>query len=445
MNIRTFFKNSSLTILAMLFLACENDDNKEEKGPFDDLVGTKITTNETWTSSREIGGKVWIVPGASLTISAGVTISFKYHDNDPDKVGAIITLKGDGTNASGKLIANGTATEPIVFTSARTTKSAGDWGGIILIGEAPTNINGEGAVEGLPNAISYGGLKNSDDSGSLKYVRIEYCGFGLSAGNEINGLSFYGVGGATVIDHIQVYKCTDDGYEWFGGSVDAKYLISSFNDDDSFDMDEGWQGRGQFWLAAQSAGGDNGFESDGRKKLRQGAATNPTLYNVTLVGFGTGKDAEDKSYGMRLREDFEGVLRNFVITNFAGISWKLESGDIDGVTDLTSDNFGSKLTIKSVAVYNNSLDDNSKPAMFNSSSDSTRFFEASNNVLIENPSFINKATGDFRTQFTQVAKAPTAVTPPNDGFFDVNGNFVGAVDPNATSAWTSASWVRWND
>ena len=445
MNIRSLFKNTSLTILTILLMACENDDKKEEKGPFDDLAGTIITTNETWTSDKEVDGKVWIVPGASLTISAGVTVSFKYHDNDPDKVGSIITLKGDGINPSGTLIAEGTASNPIIFTSARATKTAGDWGGIILIGEAPTNINGEGAVEGLPNAISYGGLKNNDNSGTLKYVRIEYCGFGLSAGNEINGLSFYGVGSATKVEYVQVYKCTDDGFEWFGGSVDAKYLISSFNDDDSFDMDEGWQGRGQFWLASQAAGADNGFESDGRKKLRQGAATNPTLYNVTLVGFGSGKDAKDKNYGMRLREDFEGVLRNFVITNFAGISWKLEDGEKDGVKDLTSDNFGTKLTIKNVATYSNSLDDRNKPAMFNSSTDSTRFLDLSNNVVLENPSFVNKSTGDYRTQFTQVAKAPTAVNPPNDGFFDTNANYVGAVNPNLQTAWTSASWVRWND
>ena len=364
-----FSKKLLITLFTLIFcISCEDDATSPE--PKDDYK-TVITGNEKWSGNKTIKGQVIVEPGATLTIEKGAVISFEPHNGNASKVGLIITKAGNGTKPSGQLIAKGTAQEPIVFTSAAATKKAGDWGGIILVGEAYTNAPSEKAVvEGLSYEVKYGRsdrTKDDDNSGSLKYVRIEYCGFGAVPDSEVNGLSLYAVGSKTTIDYVQVYKCTDDGFEFFGGTVNATHLISMYNDDDSFDMDQGWRGKGQFWLAVQAPGADNGFESDGRAKLGEGDATRPTLYNVTLVGFGKdGKDDKDKNYGMRLREDFEGELHNFVITNFAGINFKLENKKekkddngnvISSEADATEKNYttDNKLVIDNILVANNNL------------------------------------------------------------------------------------------
>lgn len=425
---KSIWRKSVLILMAVLsFVSCDNDSESSDENIYADLEGTIISNQTTWTTDQTITGKVYILPGARLTINAGVTVSFTYHNNNADLVGAIITLAGDGKKASGQLIAEGTAANPIVFTSAQTVKQAGDWGGIILIGEGKTNVGGQGNVEGLPDIFKYGGENNGDSSGSLKYVRIEYCGFGIAPDSEINGLSFYAVGSGTLIDYVQVHKCTDDGFEWFGGSVSATHLVSSYNDDDSFDMDEGWAGKGQFWLAVQAAGADNGFESDGRKTLGSGIATNPTLYNVTLVGFGSGKDASDKSYGMRLREDFEGDLGNFYITNFAGINWKLESSD----GDATSANFTSgALKIKGSSFSDNSKDNTYQFSGFASAADSTRFLAAAHSNKEEAGTFTG--TNDYR-----VSGLSTGVTPPAG--LTTTATYRGAF---GTTNWASG-WTNW--
>ncbi len=435
------------TMLSMT--ACDDDDDDDNGGNnqtipqvYTDLPGTLITENTTWSSDMSLSGKYYVLPGVNLTIEAGVTVSFAYHNDNPDDVGAIITLRADATNfdtarPSAQLHCNGTADQPVVFTSGRGTKSAGDWGGIVLIGEAPNNISGgEGDVEGLSESIAYGGSNSSDDSGSLSYVRIEYCGFGIAAGSELNGLSLYSCGSGTTLDHVQVYKCTDDGFEWFGGNVSAKYLVSMYNDDDSFDMDEGWRGNGQFWFAMQAPGADNGFESDGRKTLGSGDATRPILSNVTLYGFGAGKDAEDKNYGMRLREDFEGELSNFLIANYAGINWKLESGD----GDATSDNYDNDLlTITNTLIYNNDQDGAGDFGGFNSEADSMRFCDAATNNMVYPMDFFNDAAG---MDFTPWGTADGSGVSPSGSWF-TSVDFIGAIDPS--NDWTQAAWVRWND
>lgn len=413
------------------FTSCDNstgdDGSSELPEIYASLPGTLIDEDTTWDTDQTLTGQYYVLPGVTLTIEAGTTIGFTYHNNNIDDVGSIITLPADVNNfdtprVSGRLVAEGTANNPIIFTSARSTKQAGDWGGIVLAGEGVNNIEGgKGEVEGLPDAIQYGGTNNADDSGILKYVRIEYVGFSFVEGSELNGLSLYSVGSGTTLEYVQVYKCTDDGFEWFGGSVNAKYLISSFNDDDSFDMDEGWNGKGQYWLAVQTAGGDNGFESDGRKTLGSGSATSPTLYNVTMVGLtqdGSTKDAEDKNYGMRLREEFEGELENFIISDFDDLSFKIESD--------TRANFPQSLSIDNTIVWNN--------AGFSNATDSTDFGAI---TLDQDPRYTNVGSFDFRP--TTIV---TGATPPNDGFFNANATFIGAF---GTTNWATGNWVRWTD
>lgn len=426
-------------IASVAFTACKDSKKKEEvkeeiPALYKELPGTLISKNTTWAGEMNLEGPQYVLPGVTLTIEAGTVIKFAYHNNDPNKVGMLITLAGDETNfttprATARVLANGTAVKPIVFTSSRTSPQAGDIGGIILIGRAYNNIPGSfGEVEGLPNSVQYGGgtsPKNDDDSGILRYVRVEYSGFGLTADSEVNAVTFYSVGSKTTIEYVQIYKCTDDGFEWFGGSVDAKYLISTYADDDMFDFDQGYNGRGQFWLGVQSAGADNGFEYDGRKNLGEGIATNPTLYNVTLVGLGSGKDASDKNYGMRLREDAEGTLKNFVITDFVGLNWKLEGrpGASDEA-DVTYENYGTKLILEDFIVFNN--------GGWNQD-DATRYASSYEEV---NPGFTNTAAFDFTR-----GNVSDGSTPPNDGFFVTSAKYRGAF---ASTNWT-AGWTRWND
>lgn len=430
---------SNLKLLALFVFACsftlmscddsDGGDDTEIPEIYASLPGTLISEDETWDTDLELTGQYYVLPGVTLTIEAGVEVSFTFHNGNIENVGAIITLPADGENfetpqPSGRLVAEGTANNPIVFTSARATKLPGDWGGIVLAGEGINNIDGgRGEVEGLPDAIQYGGNNNADDSGILKYVRIEYVGFSFAEGSELNGLSLYSVGSGTTLEYIQVYKCTDDGFEWFGGSVDARYLISSFNDDDTFDMDEGWNGRGQFWLGVQAAGADNGFESDGVKTLGSGGETNPTLYNVTLVGLkqdnGATKDAADKNYGMRLREEFTGELKNFIITQFDGLNFKVE--------DDTRSNFPSTLDIDNMIIFNNTDG-------FSNEADSTDFGAIS---MEQNPGFTNAAAYDFT-----VANPVTGATPPSGGYFNTSATYIGAF---GSTNWASGAWVRWND
>lgn len=417
--------------LSISLISCtENNSGSDENSSipelYSSLPGTLISKDTHWTEDQTLTGQYYVLPGVTLKIDAGVNIEFTYHNNNIDDVGAIITLPADKENfdtpmPSGRLMAEGTANNPIVFTSARSTKQAGDWGGIVLAGEGINNINGgKGEIEGLPDAIQYGGSNNADDSGILKYVRIEYVGFSFVEGSELNGLSLYSVGSGTTLQNIQVYKSTDDGFEWFGGSVDAKYLISAFSDDDSFDMDEGWNGRGQFWLAVQTEGADNGFESDGVKTLGSGNETNPTLYNVTLVGLkqdGSTKDAEDKNYGMRLREEFHGSLQNFIVTDFDGLAFKIE--------DDTRGLFPNDLTIGNTILFNN--------GGFKNAQDSTDYSAV---TMEQSPEFKNAVNFDF-----SISQPVTGATPPN-GFFDTSANYIGAF---GSTNWATGNWVRWSD
>lgn len=238
---------------------------------------------------------VFVNGGQILTIEAGTVIKGE---------------SGTGTNASalivasgGKLIANGTATDPIVFTSLiDNTADASDilpsvqglWGGLIVLGKATINDpSGSSAIEGIPTSESrglYGGTDDADNSGSLKYISIRHGGSDIGDGNEINGLTLGGVGSGTVVENIEVYGNKDDGYEFFGGAVNAKYLISAYCGDDSFDWDQGFHGNLQFLFAIQSntAAGHifegNGVPNDATYNYNTSPISMPIIANGTFIG-----------------------------------------------------------------------------------------------------------------------------------------------------------------
>lgn len=224
-------------------------------------------------------GWVYIADGATLTIEPGTVIL-----GDKDTKAALIVER------SGKLYAQGTATEPIVFTSEQPKgqRRPGDWGGLIICGRANNNQT-EQQIEGGPRS-KHGGNDNTDCSGILSYVRVEFAGYPFQTDKEINGITFGSVGSATQVDHVQVSYSNDDSFEWFGGTVNCRYLIAYHGWDDDFDTDNGFSGHVQFGLAVRNSrladvSQSNGFESD---NCADGAAVSPyttcVFSNITFVG-----------------------------------------------------------------------------------------------------------------------------------------------------------------
>lgn len=224
-------------------------------------------------------GWIYIAEGSELTIEPGTVIK-----GDKSLKSSLITERG------GKLIAKGTAAAPIVFTSAQAkgSRKPGDWGGIILCGKAENNQT-EMQIEGGPRT-KHGGKDNADNSGVLSYVRIEFAGYPFEKDREINGLTLGSVGSGTQIDHVQVSYCNDDSYEWFGGAVNAKYLIAYKGWDDDFDTDNGYSGNVQFGLVIRDSriadiSQSNGFESDNNAGGTDVAPfTTAKFSNITFVG-----------------------------------------------------------------------------------------------------------------------------------------------------------------
>ena len=260
-------------------------------------VTADITTNTTWTTGKtyKLNSLIYVRNNAILTIQPGVIVKGISSANGT----ALIITKG------AKLNAIGNATSPIVFTSNKTVsegRNPGDWGGIVLLGKAGLNINnGLNNIEGIAANVNTeygGGLApiNNDNSGTLKYVRIEFAGYVFSPNNEINGLTMGAVGNGTTIDYVQVSFTNDDGFEWFGGSVNCKHLVSFRSLDDDFDTDNGYKGFVQFALGikdpsladAPSVSTSEGFESDNNATGVTSPATldNTTAIftNITLIG-----------------------------------------------------------------------------------------------------------------------------------------------------------------
>ena len=249
-----------------------------------DLEGTTITTNTAWTKDKvyQLKGYVFVESGVTLTIEAGTIIR-------STAKAALIIKRG------GKIMAEGTATAPIVFTSnsADNSRVKGDWGGIVICGAAQHNKTSgpDAKVEGDITA-TYGGTDDADNSGVFRYVRIEFPGQSLSSADnsEINGLSLYAVGSGTKIDHIQVSYSGDDSFEWFGGAVTMSHLVAYRGVDDDFDTDNGFRGTVQFGVGHRHVGtadqsGSNGFESDNDAEGSTFTPiTAPVFANMTIIG-----------------------------------------------------------------------------------------------------------------------------------------------------------------
>lgn len=401
-----------------------------------------ITTNMTLTANNTylLKGFVRVKAGASLTIEPGTLI---YGENTSQ--GTLIVQPG------GKVFANGTVEKPIVFTSefARFGSSRpptyGDWGGIIILGNAKINVPGGTAqIEG-PGDV-YGGNDDDDNSGVLRYVRIEYPGIPFSPNNEINGLTMGGVGRGTTIEYIQVSYCGDDSYEWFGGTVNAKYLIAYRGWDDDFDTDFGFSGKLQFLysirdreIADQSS--SNGFESDNDGSGSNNTPiTSPTYWNVTLVGpKATSATTYNSLYkrGMHLRRNSQNKVNNAIIMGWPTGILLDGLGTINGAANQTNFVRNSIISGSEKDVDTTKSNGTFNPAQWFTTTMGGRIYTNNTDVMLMNPFVL--------TQPNAMPKQGSPVftgggTPPNDGFFDPTANFVGAF---GTKDWT-LGWTNWN-
>lgn len=314
---RKNWKFAAMTLVAGMALfttACSSDDDPAANTGNGNTEGNGNGTEESYVLDKDItenmtletgknytlNGGIHVKAGATLTIQPGVTITAK-HDGTVDYI-----LVEQGA----KIDAQGTASQPIVMTSEK--KEAGAWGGLHICGYAHTN-NGSGSSE-IGNA-PYGGNNDADNSGTLKYIRLEYTGYAFDEEHEANGVSFYGVGNGTTVEHLQAYKGSDDGLEFFGGSVNVKYLVATSCSDDSFDWTEGWNGKAQFLVAYQEGETSLGYACDCLMECDNNgtnfAATpvaHPVIANATLIGNG------GEAQGVRLRAGTEVELYNTIIT-----------------------------------------------------------------------------------------------------------------------------------
>jgi len=420
--------------------------------PVEEVSGD-IAASRTLPASKRylLKGLVTVKPGATLTIEKGTTIM-------GDNASKAILLIEPGA----KIIAEGTADEPIVFTSqaAEGVRKAGDWGGLVLLGKAPVNIpGGKGNIEGILKTVSgteYGGSDPLDSSGVLKYVRVEYAGVVLSQDNEVNGITFGGVGSGTTVDYVQVRMALDDCFEFFGGTVNAKHLVCQYNQDDGFDFDNGYSGKLQFLVLQQDPvhpGEDNGFESDndatGSGNL---PLTNPQVYNATLCGKNADPDAAQ--FGMLIRRNSRGKFGNVIATGFEA---SLDIRDATGTALKTQAPGEPQFDIRGSLFFNAKsamvVDNISYPETGETAPNKDNDFGINEVTWFKDAARKNKEVDPVVNCFDPAAPVfgpatsltDGAETPPNDGFFDATATYMGAFK-DANDKWaTTGKWVVWSN
>jgi hypothetical protein len=398
----------------------------------------EITASTTWTADKTyiLTDLTFVVGNSTLTIEPGTKIF-------GGGVGsALIVTRGS------QLIAEGTATAPIVFSSNIPVglRDPGDWGGVALLGAATVNVS-PAELEGIEadgTHSSYGGTDDASSCGSLKYVRIEFGGFEFSTDNELNGLTFAGCGSGTSVDFVQVHRGSDDGIEVFGGKVDLKHIILSNNQDDSLDWDFGWTGRAQFVVVRHDVdASDAGFEADnGNPSTEVLPRSEPLIYNATLVG-STGST----SPGMVLRRGTWGAIRNSIVTGFpvSGIDIR-DAFSVDG-TEVDP----LRLTVENSIIFQNGEGGTeageTEPLDGMTGDDDGSFDEnafltdvARNNQFTDPglPDTANVTAPTFVPAAGSIA-ATGAATPPAG--FDVSAVYIGAFEPGGTD-W-SAGWTSY--
>jgi hypothetical protein len=393
------------------------------------VVTGEITGTENWVSANYyvLRGAVFVRQGATLNIAAGTRII-----GESGSVGTLIVDRG------GRLNAIGTATAPIVFTSDQPIgrRGRGDWGGIIINGRARVNF-GSGEAAGEGDTGVYGGTDDNDNSGSLHYVRVEFSGVEFSPDNELNGIAFQAVGRATSVHHVQAHMSRDDALEWFGGTVDGKYIVASNAADDAIDWTFGWTGRLQYAVVTQRGDdADNGIEADNNEFNNNVLPrSHPQIYNLTMCGDRDTNEGVESPRAANLRRGTAFTIRNFLITGFKTVGFQIS----DAATVTQVDNGTSQMGAG--VSWNIATPMHASVATYITSG---RFPNIRTNV---EPGVSTAACSNHEAPNFQPSSVATLaggqlapIQPPNDGFFDAV-TFIGAVPPapaeNWMNGWTS--------
>src|SRR5690554_3760394 len=312
-----FFSLAFLSLtLATTTVSCSDDDTttpEEQTSDFkvdrNNLTGEIKSGHVTLTDGTyKLTGKLIVGNGAKLTIKPGVKIeATALGEGQFDAVRYIAVAQG------GQIFVEGTAANPVIMTAEQHVP--GSWGGLVICGKAPIN-KGETATAEV-SELTYGGSAVNDNSGSIKYLRIEYSGYSYNADKEFNGLSMFGVGKGTTIEYVQIHEGSDDGFEWFGGTVDSRFLVvTNFANevaDDLFDWTEGWNGTGENWYGIRTNDGNRGIEADNNSNNHLATPiSNPTIKNLTLIGNNGGGE----NHGIKLRVGTKAQFDNVVLKNW---------------------------------------------------------------------------------------------------------------------------------
>ena len=338
-----------LTILLALGLfSCEKNLGGEEDPinvPTTTTLTGNINTTTTLTSDKvwTLKGYVYVTDGAKLIIQPGTTIV-----SDVAEKGALCIERGS------QIIAEGTQSKPIVFTSGRPEgqRTPGDWGGIVILGRAKTNRSSEPTIEGGIGR-PYGGTNDSDNSGVMRYVRIEYAGIAALPNSEINALTLGGVGNGTILENIQTIYANDDAFEFFGGNVNGKNLYAFATADDDFDFDFGYTGtitngvakRDPQFVDSGDAGNGVECDNDGTGSAAQ-PYTHPKLFNMILVGPNVSTALANHNLGLRFRRSTQFTMKNSIVWGWMKGGLSLESNETsqfvkDGVSIFENNSVGT--------------------------------------------------------------------------------------------------------
>lgn len=436
---------------------------------YTDVDGNQIPNNLylSCDTTYILNDKIWVGNGKSITIAPGTVVK------------GVVTGPGVNQNSliimrGGKIFANGTSTCPIVFTSNNDNLSGsypigtrGDWGGIQILGRAQlarlggvaiagggTTANGEWIMEGLaadPRSVFGGGASpiNDDNSGVMRYVSIRHAGGSVAANVELNGLSLGAVGSGTTIENIEVVSNDDDGIEWWGGTVNGRYLNFMFLNDDGYDIDMDYDGKLQFLFGvkapvAVASGGESGFEWDGDEGSSTWFGTytsavstiksHPVVYNATIIANGSNTGASGTGtttgnpFGISMKSDAEGEVYNSIFTGFRG------GVNLQGGADSSYVNWINNLVRIECNHWVGCTFPGSNTNVQFTGSDSTKFFAAGNVNTNSIPGFdysfdINGTTNAVTNNIDVVPNSnlTTTCTPPADGFF-TPANYRGAFE-----------------
>ncbi len=420
-------------------------------------VTAPIAADTTWRYTNEyvLNGFIYVLGGASLTIEPGTVIKGK--PGQDANTSCLIVTRG------AKIFAQGTRTHPIIFTAEADDVSdpedlsifqRGLWGGVVLLGNSVLNTTLDAAgntaspkyevFEGLPDSQingqfvnRFGGNNDDDSSGVLRFVSIRHAGVVFQPNKELNGLSLGAVGRGTTIEYVEAYATADDGFEFFGGTVNTKHLVSAFNDDDGFDIDQGYRGKNQFWFSIQERGRkDNGGEWNGEPNgvaVNASPIANYEIYNGTWIGAGTNTTG---NRGIFAREYAAPKLYNSILTEFAGSGLRIDEKSglhlTNGVLDLR-DNLWWNFATNGVPV-----------AVAENGIANVVFADAGRNNVVADPML----RGISRTNLGGLDPRPKAGSPalsgaritPTDGFY-TPANYKGAFDDNDLwiAGWTFVS------